>query len=145
MCRKAKRETAKAERVSHTKGVHNGQRETATAERVSHTKGVHNGRDAKPAKAEKPRKATRYVQKSHGKPRATCRNHGKPRATCRKVARRTRETRSANRHATCGDVSHAVAIEATEGTCKEHMSHAAPDKDREKAEQRTERTKAIEP
>ena len=37
-------------------------------------------------------------------------------------------------------MSHAVAIETTEGTCKEHMSHAAPDKCREKAEAENERT-----
>ena len=41
-------------------------------------------------------------------------------------------------------MSHAVAIETTEGTCKEHMSHAAPDKCREKAEAENELNRASE-
>ena len=68
-------------------------RETIETERVSHTKGVHNGRDAKPAKAE--RAETRNPRRQRGPRRET--REGKeqrPRRVIAKAERATAETRN---------------------------------------------------
>jgi hypothetical protein len=126
---------------------------------VSHTKGVHNGRDAKPAKAERaetrnPRRQrataeTRNPRRQRHALRAKeatrCVQKEPRKATCY-VQRRSRDgharqevlTGYMRRREPCG------RHRDDRGTCKEHMSHAAPDKCREKAEAENELNRASE-